>query len=197
MEICEPKNGEIVVVSGAAGAVGSIVGQIAKIQGCKVIGIAGSDEKCKWLTNDLGFDHSINYKTEDISKSLKAIAPDGIDCYFDNVGGETSTTIMRRMRMYGRIAVCGAISAYNLNEIPYVPAVQAPFVRYQLKMEGFQYWRFTDKWFEGIAQLLKWIDEGKIKYQETETVGFRNLPQAFIDMLRGKNLGKAIVKSKL
>ncbi|XP_060535060.1 prostaglandin reductase 1-like isoform X2 [Cylas formicarius] len=113
LEICQPKSGETVVVSGAAGAVGNQVGQIAKIKGCKVIGIAGSDEKGKWLVDDLKFDHFINYKTQNVDEALKELAPEGIDCYFDNVGGEISTIVLNNMNAYGRVSVCGSISGYN------------------------------------------------------------------------------------
>lgn len=196
LEHCKPKSGEVVAVSGAAGAVGSIVGQIAKLKGCKVIGIAGSDNKCKWLKNDLGFDHVINYKTQDISAALSEAAPDGVDCYFDNVGGEISSSVINQMRDFGRIAICGSISCYNLPiaEWPKVPILQPIFVVRQLIMEGFLVIRYTDRWLEGIAQLYKWTTEGKLKYEETVTDGFENTPQAFIDMLRGKNTGKAVVK---
>lgn len=197
--ICKPKAGEVVVVTGAGGAVGSIVGQIAKIKGCTVIGFAGDYSKCKWLKEHCGFDHVINYKTADVRKELRAAAPDGVDCYFDNVGGELSSQIIHQMRDYGRIAVCGSISSYNLNvsEMPTVPILQPVFVFKQLAMEGFLVWRYADKWLEGIQAMYKWVDEGKVKYHETTTEGFKNLPQAFIDMLRGKNMGKAIVRSTL
>lgn len=116
LEICQPKKGETVVVTGAAGAVGSIVGQIAKIRGCKVIGIAGSDLKCEWLTRELKFDHAINYKSENVIENLRKRAPDGVDCFFDNVGGETSSSVISHMNDHGRIAVCGSISAYNAED---------------------------------------------------------------------------------
>lgn len=193
LELCQPKAGETVVVTGAAGAVGSIVGQIAKIKGCRVVGFAGSDEKCKWLEDELGFDKAINYKTGDMAKALKEAAPKGVDCYFDNVGGELSYTILAQMNLYGRISVCGAISGYNDQEVN-VPAVQKLFVFNQLKMEGFIVWRWADRWFEGLTELAKWIQEGKIKYHETITLGFENTPKAFLEMLRGKNTGKAVVK---
>jgi prostaglandin reductase 1 len=169
------------------------VGQTAKMRGCRVVGFAGSDEKCKWLENELGFDKAINYKSENVYKQLKQAAPKGVDVYFDNVGGEISSMIFSQMNDYGRISVCGAISSYN-NEIPKVPAVQTLFVFKQLKMEGFLVWRYTDRWMEGIDAVAKWIQDGKVKYHETVTEGFENTPQAFIDMLRGKNFGKAIVK---
>lgn len=193
LEICQPKEGETVVVTGAAGAVGTLVGQVAKLKGCKVVGFAGSDDKCQWLEKELGFDKAINYKSKNLYRQLKDAAPKGIDCYFDNVGGEISSLIFSQMNDYGRISVCGAISSYN-TDIPKVPAVQTMFVFKQLKMEGFLVWRYTDRWMEGIDQVAKWIEEGKVKYNETVTEGFENMPQAFIDMLRGKNFGKAIVK---
>ncbi|XP_031627908.1 prostaglandin reductase 1-like [Contarinia nasturtii] len=196
LDICKPKEGEVVVVSGAAGAVGNLVGQIGKIKGCKVIGIAGSDDKCTWLTSELGFDHAINYKTESVAEVLKKYAPDGVDCYFDNVGGAISSIVINQMRDFGRISVCGSISSYNtpVAEWPKVPILQPTFVFKQLKMEGFIVSRFCSKWFEAIQCMKKWTDEGKLKYRETVTNGFENMPQALIDMLQGQNTGKAIVK---
>lgn len=194
LDVCQPKEGDIVVVSGAAGAVGSLVGQLAKSKKCKVIGIAGSDDKCKWLTNDLGFDHAINYKTQNIEEELKKATPDGVDCYFDNVGGEISSTVIRQMRENGRISVCGAISMYNENELPKAAVLQPFFVLKQLSMKGFIVWTYFSRWFEGIGQLKQLIEDGNIKYHETVTNGFEETPQAFIDMLQGKNVGKAIVK---
>lgn len=193
LEICQPKAGETVVVTGAAGAVGSIVGQIAKLKGCTVIGFAGSDDKCKWLEDELGFDKAINYKNGDMAKALKEAAPKGVDCYFDNVGGELSFTIISQMNLFGRISVCGAISGYNDQQVQ-VPALQKFFVFNQLKMEGFLVTRWADRWFEGLTEMAKWIQEGKIKYHETITLGFENTPKAFLEMLRGKNSGKAVIK---
>jgi len=196
LEICKPKEGETVVVSGAAGAVGSHVGQIAKIKGCKVIGIAGDDEKGKWLVDELGFDHFINYKKPDIGKQLAKYAPEGVDCYFDNVGGEISSTVLSKMNDFGRISICGAISAYNtdLSNMPKVTAIQGFMLFKQLSMEGFVVTRWGKQWQEGIHQNLQWIKEGKLKYRETVTAGFDNMFKAFVDMLQGKNAGKAVVK---
>ncbi|CAO1406231.1 unnamed protein product [Diamesa hyperborea] len=193
LEICQPKAGETVVVTGAAGSVGSLVGQIAKIKGCRVIGFAGSDEKCAWLEQELGFDKAINYKKGDQAQQLKEAAPNGVDCYFDNVGGEQSEMIICQMNLYGRISVCGAVSEYNGQEIRIKPP-QINFIFKQLKMEGFVVYRWTDRWLEGITQIMNWIKEGKIKYRETITEGFENLPKAFIELLQGKNFGKAMVK---
>ncbi|XP_033223578.1 prostaglandin reductase 1-like [Belonocnema kinseyi] len=200
LEICNPKAGETLVVSGAAGAVGSHVGQIGKIKGLKVIGIAGSDQKCNWLVEELGFNHAINYKTENITDALKKAAPQGVDCYFDNVGGELSTIVMYQMNDFGRIAVCGSISSYNssdLNDIeklPKVALVQRIFINKQLKMEGLHVSRWFNRFDESTNQNLKWIREGKLKYRETFTQGFENMFKAFVGMMHGENVGKAIVK---
>lgn len=192
LELCTPKAGETVVVSGAAGAVGSLVGQIAKIKGCRAIGIAGSDAKCAWL-KQLGFEEAINYKSANVFAELKKVAPKGVDVYFDNVGGTTSETVMKLMNVYGRIAVCGTISNYN-TAIEKVTDPLRLMVFKQLKMEGFLVWRWTDRWIEGIQANLKWIKEGKLQWQETVTEGFENVPAAFMDMLKGGNTGKAVVK---
>lgn len=193
LDLCKPKAGEVVVVTAAGGAVGSLVGQIAKIKGCKVIGFAGTDEKCRWLETELGFDKAINYKTADNAKALKEAAPDGVDCYFDNVGGMLSYIIIDQMRSYGRISICGAISTYNDDPVM-VPSFTT-FHRRFLRMEGFMNYRWIDQWMsEGMFQMLSWIQEGKIKYHETITEGFENTSQAFIDMMNGSNIGKAIVK---
>ncbi|KAG8228085.1 hypothetical protein J437_LFUL000084 [Ladona fulva] len=194
LEICKPKEGETVVVTGAAGAVGSLVGQIAKIKGCKAIGFAGSDTKCKWLKDELKFDAVFNYKKISVKDALKEAAPNGVDCYFDNVGGQMSSDIIHSMNPNGRIAVCGAISSYNDEEAPKVTAIQIPMIFHQLKMEGFVVHRWNSRWNEGIMQNLQWIKEGKLKFNETVTEGFDNMPKAFIGMLKGENIGKAVVK---
>jgi len=194
LDICQPKEGEVVVVSGAAGAVGSLVGQIAKIKGCYVIGYAGSDDKVQWLVNELGFDRAFNYKTVDVAQSLKEAAPHGVDCYFDNVGGLLSSAVRNQMNPFGRISVCGSISAYNESSVPTAPISEPDFVFKQLKMEGFLVHRWQHRWMEGLTQMLQWIGEGKIKVRETYTEGFVNMPRAFIDMLQGANTGKAVVK---
>lgn len=195
MEICKPKSGETIVISGAAGAVGSHVGQIAKNLGLTVIGLCGSDEKCKWL-KDLGFDAAINYKTARVAITLRKIAPQGIDCYFDNVGGDISSTILYQMKPFGRIAVCGSISTYNADalSLPKCTVLQPTMVYNQLKMEGFVVSRWSNRWNEGIEHNLQLIREGKLHYHETVTKGFQNMFDAFVGMLHGKNFGKAIVQ---
>jgi prostaglandin reductase 1 len=194
--ICEPKPGNVVVVSSAAGAVGSIVGQIGKLKGCQVLGFAGTEDKVKWI-KELGFDHAFNYKTVDINKTFKEFAPKGIDCYFDNVGGEFTFHVMRNMNQFGRIALCGAIATYNIetSKLPLVPIDYFSMIYKNLRMEGFMVMRWQKQWFEALHQLRDWIIEDKIKVQETVTEGFENTPKAFIEMLEGKNTGKAIIKA--
>lgn len=196
LEICQPKPGETVVVTGAAGAVGSLVGQIAKIKGCKVIGFAGSDEKVNWLEKELGFDKAVNYKTANIENALKAAAPNGVDCYFDNVGGEISTIIMNQMNELGRVTICGCISVYNedLNKLPKGEMLQPMILFKELKIEGFIIWRKFQRWNEGFSQIVEWIKNGQLKPKEHVTEGFDKLYDAFIGMLNGQNMGKAVVK---
>ncbi|XP_058801736.1 prostaglandin reductase 1-like [Phymastichus coffea] len=195
MDICKPQEGETAVVSTAAGAVGMHVGQLAKIHGLQVIGITGSDAKCKWVVDDLGFDHAINYKTQDVSAALKEAAPKGFDCYFDNVGGNISTSVIYQMKLGGRIAVCGSTSSYNSPSLPKTSILQPAIVFKQLRMEGFVVTRYGDRWFEGIEKNMGWIKEGKLKYRETVTHGFENMYNAFLGLLRGENIGKAVVKA--
>ncbi|XP_078049993.1 prostaglandin reductase 1 [Augochlora pura] len=197
LEICTPKKGETLVVSGAAGAVGSQVGQIGKhVVGMNVIGIAGSDDKCKWLVDELGFDHAINYKTENVKAALKKVAPKGVDCYFDNVGGDISSAVIYQMNTFGRVSVCGSISSYNEDptSMPKTVVLQPAIVFSQLKVEGFIVSRWSKRWMEGISKNLQWIQEGKIKTRESVTKGFENMFEAFSGILKGTNTGKAIVQ---
>ncbi|XP_003701327.1 prostaglandin reductase 1 [Megachile rotundata] len=196
-EICTPKQGETLVVSGAAGAVGSHVGQLGKhVVGMTVIGIAGSDEKCKWLVEELGFDHCINYKTENVAAALRKAAPKGVDCYFDNVGGDISSTVIYQMKEFGRVAVCGSISSYNADasSLPKTTILQPVMVFNQLKMEGFLVHRWAGRSAESIQKNLQWIREGKLQYRESVTKGFENMFDAFVGMLSGNNVGKAVVQ---
>lgn len=195
LDLCQPKAGETVVVTGAAGAVGSLVGQIAKLKGCKVIGFVGSDDKVKWLEQELGFDKAINYKTADVFSALKTAAPKGVDCYFDNVGGELSSVIINQMNLCGRVAVCGSISAYNedWSKMPKASILQPSIVSKQLKIEGFLVWRWPD-WSQAFFEMVTWIKSGKLKVREHVTEGFDKLFDAFIGMLDGENYGKAVVK---
>ncbi|KAL0849968.1 hypothetical protein ABMA28_011887 [Loxostege sticticalis] len=196
LDLCKPKPGETVVVTGAAGAVGSLVGQIAKIKGCRVIGFAGSDDKVQWLEKELGFDKAFNYKTVDIRKALQEAAPKGVDCYFDNVGGEISSIIMSQMNSFGRVSVCGSISSYNEDpsKMPKATILQPSLVFKQLKVEGFMIWSWDARWNEAYAELVKWIKSGQLKTREHVTEGFDKLYDAFVGMLAGENSGKAVVK---
>ena len=195
LDICIPKAGETVVVSGGAGAVGSLVGQIAKIKGCHVVGIAGADSKVDWMVHDLGFDSAFNYKTvSDYGAKLKELCPNGIDCYFDNVGGAITDAVFPLMNVFGRISICGQISQYNMEKPEPGPRILATVLVRQLKVEGFIVTRFQNKMPEGIVQMAKWIHEGKLKHREEVVEGFQNTVKAFIGMLKGDNTGKMLVK---
>ncbi|WP_209400354.1 NADP-dependent oxidoreductase [Pseudozobellia sp. WGM2] len=195
-EIGKPKKGETLVVSGAAGAVGSVVGQIGKILGLNVIGIAGSDEKTEMLTSEFGFDHAINYKTtEDMKAAIEEAAPNGVDIYFDNVGGPISDAVLYSINRFARIIICGAISVYNKTETPKGLAVQPFLVKNSALMQGFIVSNYAEKFPEAINQLASWLQDGKLKYKETIVEGFENTPQAFLDLMNGKNKGKMIVKA--
>ncbi|TVZ14299.1 NADP-dependent oxidoreductase [Maribacter sp. MAR_2009_72] len=194
-EIGKPKQGETMVVSGAAGAVGSVVGQIGKILGLTVIGIAGTDEKIDMLRSDFGFDHGINYKTtKDMKAAIKEAAPNGVDIYFDNVGGPISDAVLFSINQFARIIICGAISVYNKTELPMAVAVQPFLVKTSALMQGFIVSNYADKFPVAMKQLATWLGEDKLTYKETIVEGFENTPQAFLDMMDGKNKGKMIVK---
>jgi NADPH:quinone reductase len=196
LDICRPQAGETVVVSGAAGAVGSLVGQIAKIHGCRAIGIAGSDDKIRHIVEDLGFDAGFNYKTtNDYTGKLRELCPNGIDCYFDNVGGAISDAVFALLNPFGRVSVCGQISQYNLRAPEPGPRLLGQILVRQLKVEGFIVTRFQARWPEGIAQMAQWLRADKLRYREDIVEGFENTPRAFIDMLEGKNTGKMLVKA--
>eukprot|EP00058_Branchiostoma_floridae_P000733 XP_002586221.1 hypothetical protein BRAFLDRAFT_109548 [Branchiostoma floridae] len=180
-------------VNAAAGAVGSLVGQIAKIKGCKVIGCAGTDDKVTWL-RDLGFDYVFNYKTKSLGEELKKAAPEGIDCYFDNVGGDFSVSVLtNHMKDHGRVAVCGSISTYNNPEAKGHYFFETIITK-RLKLQGFFGAEYQADWPAATTQVAKWIVEGKVKHKEHVTNGFDQTPQALIGVLTGKNTGKAIVK---
>lgn len=195
LEVGKPKSGETVVVSAAAGSVGSIVGQIAKIKGCRVVGIAGGKEKCNWLVSELGFDAAVDYKSEPVFKALKAAAPNGIDVYFDNVGGDILEACLPQMNLNGRIACCGAVSQYDG-----APSVTGPrgvpglIVVKRLIMQGFIVMDYYDQTARAMADLQSWVKAGKIKVQEDIINGLENTPQALIGLLAGENRGKRMVK---
>jgi NADPH-dependent curcumin reductase CurA len=194
LDIGQPKEGETVVVSGAAGAVGMTVCQIAKIRGCRVVGTAGSDEKNEYLRRELGVDATINYKTEDVFAALKAACPKGIDVYFDNVGGDVSDAVMPLINNGARIVICGQISMYNSPK-PEVGLRPQPFVLVNsAMMKGFIITQYMNRFAEGFSQLAQWLMSGQLKHAETIVEGFENTPRAFIGLFSGENLGKQIVK---
>lgn len=195
LDIGKPTEGDTVVISGAAGAVGSTVGQIAKIKGARVVGIAGSDEKISFLKDELGFDEGINYRTtSNLKEALNNACPDGVDVYFDNVGGEISDAVLSHLNRYARVPVCGAISAYNLQEGDIGPRVQTTLIKNSVLMQGFTVGNYADRFKEGAMELGKWLGEGKLTYRETIREGFENIPAAFLDLFEGNNIGKLLVK---
>lgn len=197
LHIGKPKAGETVVVSGAAGAVGILVGQIAKIHGCRVVGIAGSDDKIKLLKEDYGFDEAINYKTvNDMKKAIAAACPDGVDIYFDNVGGEISDAVIRNINFHARIPLCGQIALYNSTEPPVGPRLQPMLLTRSVLMQGFIVGNYQEHFDEGIYQLAQWVKEGKLKYTETIIKGFNQLPAALLGLFKGENTGKMIVEAQ-
>jgi NADPH-dependent curcumin reductase CurA len=196
MHIGKPKAGETVVVSGAAGAVGMAVGQIATIQGCYVVGIAGSDEKTKLLKEEFGFDDTINYKTTpDMKKAIATACPKGVDIYFDNVGGEISDAVISNINFHARIPLCGQISLYNSTETPMGPRLQPMLLTRSVLMQGFIIGNFQSEFPEGIKQMATWVKEGKLKSTETIEHGFQKLPQALLGLFKGDNTGKMIVEA--
>ena len=194
LDVCEPKPGDTVVVSAASGAVGQVVGQIAKIMGCRVIGTSGTDEKVRFIVDELGFDLGINYKKENMGISLDSACPNGIDIYFDNVGGFVTDEVIKRINTGARIAICGQVSQYNVTEPELGPRNLFHLTKSQAKMEGFLIYSYEGRYEEGLYRLSNWIKEGKLKYKEDIVEGIRNAPQTFIGMLNGKNLGKTLIK---
>jgi NADPH-dependent curcumin reductase CurA len=195
LHVGKPKAGETVVVSAAAGSVGSLVGQIAKIKGCRVVGIAGGADKCHWLTSELGFDAAVDYKAGSVFRSLKAAAPQGIDVYFDNVGGDILEACIAQMNLFGRIACCGAISQYDG-----VPSAAGPrgvpgtIVVKRLTMQGFIVMDFDDQRPQALADLQSWVKAGQLKVHEDIIEGLENAPRALVGLLAGDNRGKRMVK---
>jgi len=191
--IGQPKPGETVVVSGAAGAVGGVVGQIAKLKGCRAVGIAGGADKCRYVVEDLGFDACIDYKAGRLREDLKAATPDGVDVYFDNVGGEILDTVLARMNPFARLPLCGLISQYNAT-LPYgLRNFRAVLVN-RIKIQGFIVFDFKEHYPQAIGDLCGWLAAGKLQYRETIADGIRAAPAAFIGLLNGANLGKQLVR---
>jgi len=193
LEVGKLKEGDVVVVSGAAGAVGSTVGQIAKIKGCKVVGIAGGPDKCSYLINDLGFDAAIDYKNENVRKALKEACPDGVDIYFDNVGGEILDAVLTQIRMHARVVICGAISQYNVTQ-PKGPANYMSLLVNRATMQGMIVFDFADRYGEAAQQMAKWIEEGRLKHREEVLNGIDHFYEAFCKLFTGEKQGKMVLK---
>jgi len=195
----KPQKGETLVVSAASGAVGATVGQIGKIFGCRVVGVAGSEDKCNFTINELGFDDCVNYKDQEFAEKLKAACPEGVDIYWENVGGITFDNVMPLLNDYARIPVCGLISLYNATslkggETDRLPLLFRQILTKRMMIKGFIVFNHYDQREESIIALSNWIKEGKIKYKEDFVEGLENAPNAFIGLLNGKNFGKLVVK---
>ena len=194
LDVCQPRPGDTVVVSAASGAVGQVVGQIAKIMGCYVVGTAGSQEKIDYIVDELGFDVGINYKTDNVPNAIAEACPLGVDVYFDNVGGEVTDVVMENLADFARVAICGQLSQYNLATPELGPRNIRNLNIHQARMEGFLNYSFASRFEVGRRRIARWIREGKMRYREDVTEGIENAPSAFIGMLRGENFGKTLVK---
>jgi NADPH-dependent curcumin reductase len=192
-DVAQPKAGETVVVSAASGAVGQVVGQLAKIAGCRAVGIAGGTAKCAFVKDTLGFDHCIDYKAEkDLTAAVKAACPAGVDVYFDNVGGPVSDAVFLNLNFWARVALCGSISQYNTTEPG--PRLLGTFVGKRVTMRGFIVWDFNAKYGPALRRMSEWVRSGRLKYKEDIVQGLENAPRAFAGLLRGENFGKLQVK---
>lgn len=195
MNICNPSAGETFVVSAAAGAVGSIAGQIAKLKGCRVVGTVGSDVKAKYLLDELGFDAVVNYNTQDVYSAIKTACPDGVDMYFDNVGGAVTNAVVRRLNDFSRIALCGQISQYNLLPEQMTPAPNwSQLLVHRTVLKGFIVSDYLSEAKEAMEHLAEWVAQGKVTYRESIVEGFENIPRAFLGLFDGENIGKQVVK---
>lgn len=192
-EIGQPKPGETVVVSAASGAVGSVVGQLAKIAGCRAVGIAGGREKCDYVTRELGFDACVDYKTGSLADKLKEACPKGIDVYFENVGGEMLDTVLAHMNLFSRLIVCGMISQYNVTE-PYGVKNLRFVLTNRIRVQGMIVFDWKDRYGEALAALAGHLAQKKLKYRESVVQGLENAPRGLIELLQGKNFGKQLVK---
>jgi NADPH-dependent curcumin reductase CurA len=195
LEIGQPKPGETVVVSAASGAVGGLVGQIAKLKGCRAVGLAGSDAKVDYITRELGFDAGINYRmAPDLDAALHAACPGGIDVYFDNVGGRITEAVSRHVNPFARFAICGLISQYNLTEPELAPRNERFVLVNRVRIQGFIVFDFAARYGDGLAQLTVWVRQGKLKYREHFVDGLEGAPAGLIGLLQGKNFGKMVVR---
>ena len=193
-EICRPIPGDNLVVSAASGAVGQLVGQLGRLAGCNVIGIAGNDEKCSYLKETLNFDNVINYKNDNVFKKIKEYCPEGVNVYFDNVGGIISDNVISNIAPFGRIGVCGVISQYNLTEMEKGARVQRAVLTNQASVEGFLVFRFEQKYPIARKRMANWLNQKKLIWKEDIVVGLENAPKAFIGLMNGKNFGKLLIK---
>lgn len=193
LDVGQPRPGETVVVSGAAGATGSVAGQIAKIKGCRVIGIAGGRDKCDWLRDECGFDAVIDYKDEDVAGRLRALCPQGIDVYFDNVGGSILEAAIDNIADFGRIVLCGSISGYNAATPQPGPGNMFHLITRRVRMQGFIVIDYMQRAPEALADLVTWVSEGRIRYREDVQHGFENIPGTFLRLFRGANTGKQLL----
>jgi NADPH-dependent curcumin reductase len=194
LDIGRPEPGQTVVVSGAAGSVGSVVGQIAKIKGCRAIGIAGGEEKCRWLVDELGFDGAIDYKAGNVRAELKRHAPDGVDVFFDNVGGDILDTVLLRLARGARVVICGAISQYNATERPQGPANYLQLLVMRASMTGFVVFDWADRYGEGAKELAGWLQSGELKSHEDIVHGdIADFPETLLKLFRGENVGKLVL----
>jgi NADPH-dependent curcumin reductase CurA len=194
IESGQPKAGETVVVSGAAGAVGMVVGQVAKHLGCRVVGIAGGKDKCDFVVKELGFDACIDYKNGSVKDGLKEHCPQGVDVYFDNVGGDILDTVLTRINMKARIVICGAISQYNNTSAVKGPANYLSLLVNRARMEGIVVFDYADRYPAGVAAMAKWMQEGTFKSREDVVDGLENFPSALLMLFEGKNFGKLVLK---
>jgi hypothetical protein len=195
LDVGEPNPGDTVVVSGAAGAVGSVVGQIAKLNGCRVVGFAGSDEKTRWLTDELGFDAAINYKTtDDYGAALGDAAPEGVDVYFDNVGGPITDAVFTKLNLDARVAVCGQIAHYNDESVPTGPRKLPLLIAPRAKVQGLLVGDYATRFGEATKQLATWVASGEIAHRESVVEGLENAPDAFLGLFSGDNIGKQVVR---
>jgi NADPH-dependent curcumin reductase CurA len=194
LDVGQPKAGETVVISGAAGAVGGVAGQIARIKGCRVVGIAGGAEKCRYLVEQLGFDGAIDYKTENLHAALKRECPDGVDVYFDNVGGDILDTVLTRINRKARIVICGAISQYNNKEAVKGPANYLALLVNRARMEGMVVFDYAPRYGEAVKDIAGWLASGELKSKEDVVTGLESFPETLGKLFSGENFGKLVLK---
>jgi len=194
MDVGQPKPGETVVVSGAAGAVGQTVGQLAKIKGCRAVGIAGGPAKCEWVVKELGFDACIDYKAGPVKEGLKAHCPKGVDIYFDNVGGEILDAVLTRLNRHARIIICGAISQYNNTEPVRGPANYLSLLVNRARMEGIVVFDYAERYPQAIAEMAAYLKDGRMKGREDVVVGIDTFPETLLKLFRGENFGKLVLQ---